>query len=174
MSRILTHTGRMVDLLAPDPDDIDPRDIAHALSHLCRFTGHCLHFYSVAQHSVHVACLLPRELRFVGLMHDATEAYVADMATPLKNLLPGYQEIEAGVWAAVATRFNLPQELPPAVKRADLVMLATEKRDLLPNHPEPWPSLANVQPDPHPVLPISPDLASFLWLETFQTLRGAQ
>ena len=172
MSAILTHTGRMVDLLTPDPDQINPVDIAHALSNLCRFTGHTNCFYSVAQHSVFVANLLPRELRFMGLMHDAAEAYVADMATPLKYLLSSYREIEMRVWTAICIRFGLPIELPPAIKHADFVALATERRDLMPDHPEPWPCLLGVIPAKHAVLPLSPEDAKYIWLETFETLRG--
>ena len=72
MSTILTSAGRMVDVAGLNHEDIDPETIAHALSNLCRFTGHCRTFYSVAQHSVLVASLLSRELKFAGLMHDAT------------------------------------------------------------------------------------------------------
>jgi len=172
MSRILTYTGKMFDVLAPDPASVDPVDIAHALSNLCRFTGHTRHFYSVAQHSVLVANLLPRELRFAGLMHDAHEAYIQDFATPLKNVLPGYREMEGPVWAAVAARFGLPEELPVEVKRADLVALAMEKRDLMPQHPEEWPALHGIIPLPGPVLPLAPELARWLWLDLFQSLGG--
>jgi hypothetical protein len=160
----------MVDVLTPDPEAINQIDIAHALSNLCRFTGHTRHFYSVAQHSVLVANLLPRELRFMGLMHDAAEAYVTDMATPLKNLLGNYRELEASVWEAVCIRFGLPLELPPEVKHADLVALATEKRDLMPEHAEVWPSLVGITPSPRAVLPLMPEDAKFIWLEMFETL----
>lgn len=172
MSAILTYTGRTVDVLVPDPEEISPIDIAHALSNLCRFTGHTRHFYSVAQHSVLVASLLPRELRFMGLMHDAAEAYVADMATPLKNLLPGYHALEAAVWKAICLRFGLPVELPPEVKHADLVALATEKRDLMPECKTVWPSLIGIEPCPRAVVPLRPEAAKFIWLTAFDIEGG--
>ncbi|HKK06533.1 MAG TPA: hypothetical protein VKA50_11875 [Gammaproteobacteria bacterium] len=90
MSWILTYTGRRVDLLDPDPATIEPEDIAHALSNMCRFNGHCRHFYSVAEHSWHVALLVSRENALQGLMHDAAEAYVADITRPLKPYLTNY------------------------------------------------------------------------------------
>jgi len=156
----------------PDPAEINPIDIAHALSNLCRYTGHTRHFYSVAQHSVFVANLLPRELRFIGLMHDAAEAYINDIATPLKNLLGNYREIEARAWKAICIRFDLPLELPPEVKHADLVALATERRDLMAEHAEVWPSLAGINPSPRAVLPLMPEDAKFIWLNAFVTLGG--
>ena len=75
----LTYTGRQFWPLDPRPEDICIRDIAHHLSLCCRFNGACRVHYSVAQHSVMVANILPAPLRFWGLMHDATEAYVGDM-----------------------------------------------------------------------------------------------
>lgn len=174
MSAILTYSGRMLDVLTPDPEDINPIDIAHALSNLCRFTGHTRHFYSVAQHSVLVASLLPRELRFMGLMHDAAEAYVADMSKPIKNLLGNYRELEASVWKAICIRFDLPIDLPDAVKRADTLALGMEKRDLMPEHPEVWPLLAGLTLPPTPVLPLGPEDARFIWLEAYDTLQGVK
>src|SRR5690349_6806238 len=103
MSTITTHSGVQFDLLKPDPSVVHLEDIAHALSHLCRYTGHCNRFYSVAEHSVIVSLMVPPsepKLAMQGLLHDATEAYVNDLARPLKDLLPEYKEIEMRVWLA--------------------------------------------------------------------------
>lgn len=174
MSTILTSAGRMVDVAGLNHEDLDPETIAHALSNLCRFTGHCRTFYSVAQHSVLVASLLPRELKFAGLMHDATEAFIGDMSSPIKALLPFYISLEKVVWWAIAKRYHLPKELPGAVKLADLRALATEKRDLMPVNPERWPVLDGIEPDLQPVLPVDPEMAKFLWLSMFNQLGGNQ
>lgn len=124
--------------LDPRPDEIVIEDIAHALSMLCRFGGHTTRFYSVAEHSIHVAALLPPTLRLWGLLHDAAEAYVIDLPRPLKRCLPGYREIEDRVMAAVAERFALPMPMPAEVKAADESMLMAEAGQVLAVEPRGW------------------------------------
>lgn len=133
-----TIGGRAFYPLDPRPEDVAIYDIAHALSHVCRFGGHCREFYSVAEHSVRVAMAIreaggSRAEQFEGLMHDAAEAYVGDMVWPLKQAgeLAEYKRIERLVEDAIATRYGLPGEQSPIVKRFDLVLLSTEKRDLM-------------------------------------------
>lgn len=138
MSWISTHTGRKFDLLDPRVEDVELADIAHALGNLCRFGGHCNNFYSVAEHSVHVAGLLPPELKLQGLMHDATEAYLVDVPRPIKVLLGGYAEMEDRVWAVIAERFNLPLELDPKIKYFDNAILLAEARAFMYNTPQNW------------------------------------
>src|SRR5690554_4041634 len=72
---ISTRSGRNVSLLNPSAGQIEIGDIAHGLAHQCRFNGQTSKFYSVAQHSVLVAFILPAELKLAGLLHDAAEAY---------------------------------------------------------------------------------------------------
>lgn len=113
---------------------IDIVDIAHALGNLCRFTGQCRRFYSVAEHSVHVSSIVPSDLALLGLLHDATEAYCADLARPLKQLVPDYRAVEDAIWHAVADKFGLPVDMPAAIKTADMAMLKLEVDHLLPPH----------------------------------------
>ena len=131
---ILTHVGNVFDFLRPEQCLFAIEEIAHALSHLCRFTGHTREFYSVAQHSVHVSYLAPKEHALAGLLHDAAEAYLGDVASPLKALLPAYQDIEAKVEQSLLKSFGLDIHLPPSVKQADMQILVTEMRDLMPSH----------------------------------------
>jgi len=134
----LTYTGKKVDPFRMTADDVCIEDIAHSLSQICRFNGHCCAFYSVAQHSIYVASILPPELKFVGLMHDATEAYCGDMIRPIKVSMPTYKSLEYVIWLAIAQKYDLPTELPKEVKAADNSMLMTERRDLLKWTPDDW------------------------------------
>ena len=146
MNWILTSTGKHFDLFEPQTDMIDPRDISHALAHLCRFNGHTREFYSVAQHSCIVAELVPEEHKLVALLHDAPEAYLGDMTRPLKQWIPAYQGFEDVVWQRVCERFGLALELPSCIHQADLIALATERRDLMPTDPAIWDCLADIHP----------------------------
>lgn len=173
MSWIQTYTSKRFDLLDPKPAMIDVLDIAHALSNLCRFNGHITRFYSVAQHSVLVSNLVGPEHALCALLHDATEAYVGDMTRPLKQLMPRFSEIEAGVWLAIAERFGLPQTLPPAVKHADNIALVTERRDLLKPCEHRWDAaLEAVPPHPTPIRAMDPGPARNAFIDRFARLRA--
>lgn len=128
---IQTFSGKRFYPLDPQPEQIDIVDIAHALSHACRFAGHCAHHYSVAQHSLLVSQHVPAEFALWGLMHDAAEAYLGDVPRPIKSLLPAYKEAERRVQAAICARFGLPPDEPPEVKRVDTAILADERRALM-------------------------------------------
>lgn len=168
---ILTRTGTYFNLLEPEASVISINDIAAALSNLCRFTGHTNDFYSVAQHSVAVSRLVPPEHALAGLLHDAAEAYIGDVSSPLKHLLPEYKAIEARIEAAIFKNFGLPPVLPACVKQADLVMLATEQRDLMPPHDDVWPLIAKVQPREKKVRPVTSSYALLEFLDRFDELE---
>jgi 5'-deoxynucleotidase YfbR-like HD superfamily hydrolase len=133
-----TYSGRVVDLSRFSEEDIHIEDIAHALSQIVRFTGHITKPYTVAQHSVLVSRLCPEEHALWGLLHDASEAYLGDVSTPLKSLLPEYREIEGRVQREIAGRFGLPWPMPASVKDADRRALMQEKRGLFSKQIE-WP-----------------------------------
>ena len=130
---ILLQSGNYFDFMAPEDCTFTIEDIAHGLSNVCRFGGQCSRFYSVAQHSVHVAELLPPEHKLAGLLHDAAEALIGDVPKPLKDMLPDYRALEKRIEAVVAERFGVSAQLPAAVKDADVQMLATEQNQLMPD-----------------------------------------
>lgn len=133
-----TRSGKKFYPADPRPEDIEIIDIASGLARECRYGGQLSGFYSVAEHSVLVADVLPEELKLQGLLHDAPEAWLRDMVRPAKILLPQYGELEDRVWAAVAWRFGLPRELDPRVKQADDAVLLAEKAQLFPDEHDDW------------------------------------
>ncbi len=171
---ILTVSGNYFDFLDPERSEFGIEDIAHALSHICRFAGHPRAFYSVAQHSVLVSMIVRSEFALAGLLHDAAEAFLGDVARPLKNLLPDYRRLEAQITPIVLQRFGLPRDLPQAVKEADLILLATEQRDLMPAHDDEWALLRNVTPLEHRIRALPPQWAKQGFLARFRELAAAE
>jgi 5'-nucleotidase len=118
-------SGRRLDLLDPDPADIEIEDIAHGLARVARWNGQTLgpHAFSVAQHSLVVEEIAvgrdrawPARWRLAALLHDAPEYVVGDLISPFKNAIGlDYKQLERRLLAAIHTRFRLPVELPAAV-----------------------------------------------------------
>lgn len=135
---IQTSLGGQFWPIDPRADEIDPEDVAHALSLLCRFGGHCLRFYSVAEHSVLLSRAVAPENRLWALLHDATEAYLVDVPRPLKPFLVGYREAEDKIAVAVCERFGLPLQMPAEVKAADTRILTDERHQNMAPAPKPW------------------------------------
>lgn len=164
-----TNSGRLVDLASLSEEDIDIEDIAHALAHIVRFTGHANKPYSVAQHCMLVADLCPPEHRLWGLLHDASEAYLGDVSTPLKSLLPDYREIEERTQKIVAGRFDLPWPMPPEVKDADREALMIEKTDLFDKF-LPWPGDFPPRSSRAIKHVLNPESAKWLFVEMFREM----
>lgn len=172
MSWISTFTGRHFNYKTQNVEDVCIHDIAHALSQINRFCGHTHWPYSVAQHSIGASYLVPPEFAFEALMHDAHEAYVSDMMSPLKLLLPDYRRVETDVEVIVRLRYGLPLKTSPEVKRADLIMLATEKDALL--HPDSghWPILDGIERSERIIIPMSSFEAEREFMARFNELAG--
>jgi hypothetical protein len=130
---VQTFTGRRAWPREPDAGVVCVEDVAHSLSLRCRYGGHCRPFYSVAEHCVRGAALVSAEARQEFLLHDAAEAYLADVPRPLKRApeMRWYRVLERGWEEAIASALGLRREHAGEVRLADSVMLATERRDLM-------------------------------------------
>jgi uncharacterized protein len=165
---IQTFSGKRFWPLEPSAADVDIHDIAHALSLICRFTGHVRRFYSVAQHAVAVSAIVSPQNALAGLLHDAAEAYLADVARPAKAGIPGLKDIELAIERAVFERFGLPWPPAPEIKAADDRLLATERRDLLGPCESPWaPYWDTVKPLAHRIDAWDPGHAERRFLQRF-------
>ena len=139
---IQTFLGAQFHPMDPREEDFKIEDIAHALSNICRYAGHCRSFYSVAQHSIIVSEEIEkaeaggeyglRSSVTEGLLHDASEAYLVDVPRPVKHdpALAGYRQIESHMEAVIANAFGLVFPWPHVVKEFDDAVLMAERRDL--------------------------------------------
>lgn len=128
----LTHQKIFFQYLNPTAETIDIEDIAHALSQICRFTGHTSKFYSVAQHSVMVSRYVSEKNRLWALLHDAPEAYINDLASPLKRIIKGkYATIEKTIMEGICKKFGLPPREPDEVKFWDRALTVNELWSLI-------------------------------------------
>ena len=191
-----TYTGRVVSILDPTPDMVDIHDIAHALSMTCRFGGHCRDFYSVAEHSMLVLNLAQNQVAndpssyqimwkdFQAiLLHDAAEAYVGDLISPIKREMPDYVELEKKWLSAIDDRFNLegalsdPSPLLKSITKAsDTSALAIEVVNLYPNPDPGWwerfPPPSSLVLACFPVEALPPAVARLRFLQQFFNLGG--
>ena len=129
----LMLSGRRLDLLDPQPEDIEAEDIALGLSRVARWNGQTkgAHSFSVAQHSLLVESIFcamnpqaRREERLAALLHDAPEYVVGDMISPFKAVIGAdYKAVEKRLLGAIHKRFNIPVESPTSlmaeIKNAD-------------------------------------------------------
>lgn len=138
---IRTYTGLYMNISLPTLEMVCIEDIAHGLSNQCRFGGHLPEFYSVAQHCVLCSELADREYRLQALMHDASEAYLIDIPTPIKRLLTNYKELEDDLMSLIAKKFNFSYPLNEHVKQIDQYILQFEWDNLMikkPRHGACW------------------------------------
>ena len=167
---IMLTSGSYFDYEDPRGSPFTIEDVAIALGKICRFNGHCNGFYSVAEHSVYVSKIVPKPDALAGLLHDASEAFLGDMPGPLKWISPEFRRFEATIEEAVLERFGIEGGLPKSVKIADMIMLATEKNQIMPNPDDEWPMLKDIRPSSIAIQRLSPEEASTAFLDRYSQL----
>lgn len=136
MSVVTTYTGKCLDLLDPQPDQICLKDIVHSLSNMCRYGGHCNRYYSVAEHSVNCYYFALHKfndpiLAKGCLFHDASEAYCIDIPRNLKKLLgTNYSDIENKIQEVISKKYEVQYPFDDRVHWIDDTLLATEAPQL--------------------------------------------
>lgn len=168
---IPTITGRVIYPLDPRPEEIHIVDIAWALSMQCRYNGHTRMFYSVAEHSHILSKTLPEEYALVGLLHDASEAYLSDIPRPIKGSLKEYQTYEDNLMQCIAAKFGFAWPLPDIVKEYDHRILYTEKEMLCAQTPFEWDLSGGPLPGVS-ILGWSPDRAYIAFLSRYAELTN--
>lgn len=123
---IRTVSGLYVNPFDPDPNTIIIEDIAHALSNIPRWGGHLKKNYSVARHSLHCSRIATTDYKLTALLHDASEAYLLDMPSPIKNELTEYKPIESKLMQVIARKFGIMFPFPKEVKMIDQEVLQME------------------------------------------------
>lgn len=146
MSFVTTHSGRAVSLSEPDPATISIRDIACALSRINRFNGATVLPVTVADHSLNVMKYMalrkaPPELQMLGLLHDAHEAYLGDIISPVRREIAAHatfdvvQRIADRLDSAILKAFRVWHASSLGalawVRTADAAVFAAEWRDLM-------------------------------------------
>lgn len=135
-------SGRYIDLVNLCAEDLDITDVNTSLNNIVRFTGHHKNNkpLTVAQHSL--LCLSfaeilepnDKDLHRAILTHDFAEAYIGDVAFPVKQAMgdswysfakPIEQKVEEVFYGGV-----MSPEMHRRVKNYDLASLEAEKRSM--------------------------------------------
>lgn len=166
---ISTYDGGFFDFENPEGYTYSIYSIAHALSNICRYGGHSTKFYSVAEHSVLVSKLVPDDLALTALFHDASEAFVGDMPTPLKAMFPEYKKLEERIQKSISDQFGLVYPYPPEIKLADKMMYKAEREQITTIDDNVW--YADIPAANTDVQCLSPELARWQFLQRFDEIR---
>lgn len=171
---IVLQSGALFDLLDPQSSDFTIEDIAHGLANTCRYAGQCAAFYSVAEHSIHVSHVAEGD-ELDALLHDAAEAFIGDVASPLKRLLPDYRQIETAIHDAIMTRFGRrpDQDAAGRIKLADMRVFVAEMAQIMPKGADEWLRESGLAAADIDVACLEPAKAKVAFLKRFHELRLA-
>lgn len=174
-----TFTGKVFGPRECEPSDICVEDIAHSLSNICRYGGHCKTFYSVAEHCERLTLLVPPPLKIHALLHDAPEALTGcgDVVSMIKhNVFPVIGTFEKILLNKVYQRFELcilTAQGEHELSKAENVLLAMEVRDLMHESCLAYWTLPEL-PKKDVIIPWSPGYAEYRYLERFKGLMENQ
>ena len=131
-----TFTGQHINFQDASSNTFLIEDIAASLSKQCRYNGHSIKFYSVAEHSVHVSHLVEHATRskheaLHALLHDASEAYLGDITSPLKKILPDYKALEREFEIAIGKSFKTGTEITTLISEYDQHLAEKEMNELM-------------------------------------------
>lgn len=145
---IALHSGGFLDFIDIDNSVVTLDDIARGLSRVQRFAGQAQvkGSYTVAEHSLNVANVCPAHYCNEALFHDAAEAFMGDMPSPLKAVLPDYKTVEERVTKFIFKRLGLIYPIPSIIKTMDLRVLAYEAAHIMPRGLKHWTILQGVEP----------------------------
>lgn len=180
-----TYSGLYINPRTMTAADVRLQDIAQGLSNMCRFSGQCTEFYSVAQHSFLCSWAVyhemkgqpgDKEMALTALLHDAPEAYISDLVHCVKRGFPDYYKLEAHIWTCIVEKFNLSRmygtELPPKVKEVDGRMLVTERMHIISEKSQVWACQQKFKPYNLVVKPVPPHRAKAIFLDAFEAFSG--
>ena len=173
---IETASGKKLYFLEPDPDQIDIRDIALALSRIPRFNGHTDRLLTVAEHSWSGARYIQEDEKLNFLLHDAAEAYLCDIPSPIKQVMPQYQALEKTLQQCIEAKFDVDLSTN-LVKYYDLTLLSNEAWHLVKSQGSEWPIWNEIKrpavtPEFKPLC-LDPEVARVVFLELFYELHGS-
>lgn len=168
---LYTYTGQLFYPLDPRVEEVRLLDVVQGLTLKCRWSSQCKKFYSVAEHSIRVANVARvlaaedgvegDELTKIyqhGILHDAHEAYIVDMPSPIKAHIPGWKDMEKSIQKVIMEFFDLEGDGQPWVKRADSILLAIEGQELF-DIPLAMERMFKETAKPWPTYPVIPEKA---------------
>lgn len=178
---IQTYSGVKFPLFRFTPEHVRISDIAHALSMQCRYNGHIKRFYSVAEHCWLLSHMVPLQYALTALLHDAPEAYIGDMVSPLKREMYDFVRLDNQMMHAIFGIYGADEspEALATVHAGDGWVAHQEARSLLRN-PEivddwgPPPAFKPAMYFDFSEAGLSPERAESLFLSRFEDLRNYQ
>jgi 5'-deoxynucleotidase YfbR-like HD superfamily hydrolase len=174
---ILLGSGNYYDFEDPEGSNPSVEDMVYGLAFTCRGRGQLISrrtgrrvFYSVADHCEIMSRIVPPHLAYDALMHEAGEVFTGDAPGPLKSIAVDFKAVEKACETAEHRRLNVTMSDKTAIKKYDLVMLATERRDLMNWNGERWPILDGVEPLGFEIVPRTAEASAEAFRARFMEL----